>query len=201
MKYLTVLLSVLIIFTAGLYAQRSLDIESRVKRMTSALELSDKQSVELKKIFEAAEKEKQKAAESAAQDRKARRAAAQEMRKKTEEQIQKVLTQEQFEKYKKFQRRPSREDQSQKLKERLKLNAEQAAKFDKITAASRKQREEMFEGPGGRREKFKKFRKMREENNEKIRGFLNDNQKKEFDKYLEERRKEIEKRRERRGME
>jgi len=200
MRNLSVIMAVLFIFTAGLCAQRSQNVESRVKRMKAALELSDKQAAELTKVFKAAEKEKQEAAAQGAQDRKARRAAARERNEKTSDQLSKILSKEQLEKYEKFQKRPGREGRSQALKDRLKLNDEQAAKFDEITAASRKQREEMFAGPGDRREKFGKMREMMQENNEKIREFLNEDQKKEFEKYLEERKKEMEKRRQRRGM-
>jgi len=201
MNKLFVISLVICIFTAGLHAQRSQDIDSRVKRMTAALELSDKQAAEVKKVFETAEKEKEKAAESPAQDRKARRAAARERNTKTLEQLRKILTEEQYKKYEKFSRRPSREEQSSLLKERLKLNKDQAEKFDKITAESKKQREEIFNEPGERSEKFKKFRKIREVNNETIRALLNDEQKKEFEKFLDEQRREMEKRRQRSGME
>jgi hypothetical protein len=198
MRNLSAVIVILFIFIIGLYAQRIQDIESRVKRLKSALEFTDEQAAKIIKIFEAAEKEKQEAAEKGAQDRKARRAAVQERRKKTSDQIQQILTKDQFEKYEKFNRRAGRENQGRELKERLKLNDDQAEKFDEITAASRKQRDEMFEEPGDRREKFIKFRKMRDENNEKIRAFLNENQKKEFEKYLDEQKKEMEERRSRR---
>ncbi|MBU1098696.1 MAG: hypothetical protein KKB34_19650 [Bacteroidetes bacterium] len=93
------------------------------------------------------------------------------------------------------------EERTKQLTEQLKLNKDQVKK---VQAIFQKQQDEMkktskngegFGDPGSR----DKMREQREESNKKIMNILNDKQKAEYKKILEEQRKRMEERRQNRN--
>lgn len=87
------------------------------------------------------------------------------------------------------------ERQVTNMKDRLKLTDDQAAKIKPIIEESMKSTREIFEkygppqqGQGPSEEMRTAMQKSREETNKKIAAVLNDDQKKEFEKMMSERR-------------
>ena len=92
------------------------------------------------------------------------------------------------------------EERAKQLTEQLKLDKNQTKKVEAIMKKSQEEMMKIFENGGGFGDPAtrEKMMKLRQESNDKIMKLLNDDQKTEFKKIIEEQRKRMEERRQNR---
>ncbi|MEW6509118.1 MAG: hypothetical protein AB1432_15405 [Bacteroidota bacterium] len=77
-------------------------------------------------------------------------------------------------------------ERTKELKERLKLDEKQTKQIEDIFIKQSEQMQGMFGGGGDREQMREQMMKLREETNKKVEKVLNEKQKAEYKKYLEE---------------
>ena len=89
------------------------------------------------------------------------------------------------------------EERTKQLTEQLKLDKDQAKKVQEIYEKSQQEMSKIFQNGGGFGDPAtrEKMMKLRQESNDEIMKLLNDKQKTEFKKIIEEQRKRMEERR------
>ena len=96
------------------------------------------------------------------------------------------------------QMRMSPAERTKQMTEQLKLTKEQAKKVESILTKSQEKISKVMDGGFGNPENREKMMKLRDEANDEIMKILDDKQKKEFKKNIEEQRKRMEERRQNR---
>lgn len=142
MKAKTIYLLVLFLMCSSiLYSQSNSQLEVKIADYKTRLNLTEKQCEQLRVILLNDEKEAQREREQNKDNPDALIAAAKVRKKFMDQQIQNILTEEQWEKYKNLQKQDLSDRQLLELRERLFLTDEQAEKIAPILA---KTREKLF---------------------------------------------------------
>ena len=101
-KLLCIISALLLLASAGAFAQGRMDPADRAKDLKEKLGLTDDQTVKVRKIFEDAQSEAMAQMNGDSGSRGDRRAAMQQMMAKTQDKIKALLTDEQKDKYQKL---------------------------------------------------------------------------------------------------
>ncbi len=219
MKIITLTMVVVIFaaLTMSATAQDSTRVDKQMSALNEKLNLTEAQSDQIRSVLEKSAKK----AEEARMLNLLSDSARFEMRKthieKRDRTINAVLDDDQKETYANVKDevfgwgrggpRLSLDEETQQLTGRLKLTREQSTKIAEILGAWRAEREtlrEQMRGGGGDRsqmmERIQAMRARRDEINAQVKALLNDEQKVEYQKYLEEQDAQMRQRMPGRGM-
>ncbi len=200
-----VVLLILVFFAGTSFAQRGNFVEQKVQKLKTDLNLTDEQATEVTTILTNSENEAKKVRQLNQGDPEAIGAAMKDLQDRTNQQIENILTPDQQKKYQTIKNRigaPGEMNNRElsELRERLKLTDEQAAKIEPIMASAREQMQQLRQNrPEDRHEMREKMRAIFEERDKKVEEILTGSQKKEYEKYLQERREQMMQRRGPRG--
>ncbi|MEJ2637231.1 MAG: hypothetical protein P8184_18340 [Calditrichia bacterium] len=201
---LSVFLTIVLLAGTG-FAQTESPIDRRVERLKTSLNLSEEQTGQVRLILTNAANETKQIRQLNQGDQEAIAAAMKDLRDRTSQQIENILTPDQQKKYQtiKDQFRAPGGNSGQELEtltERLNLTDEQAAKIEPILASAREQMQELRQNRSGDRQEMRsKMQSIFQERDKKIEEVLSDSQKKEYEKYQQERREQMMNRRGQRG--
>lgn len=201
---LSVFLTFVLLAGTG-FAQTESPIDRRVERLKTSLNLSEEQTGQVRLILTNAANETKQIRQLNQGDQEAIAAAMKDLRDRTSQQIENILTPDQQKKYQtiKDQFRAPGGNSGQELEtltERLNLTDEQAAKIEPILASAREQMQELRQNRSGDRQEMRsKMQSIFQERDKKIEEVLSDSQKKEYEKYQQERREQMMNRRGQRG--
>jgi protein CpxP len=184
-----------------LFAQPLSFVEQRLNRLKAELNLTEKQSDDLRTILLNEQKEAKQVRQENKGNPEAVRSAMIDLRERTNQQIKNILTTEQqkkFETIKNDSPAPGGMENRElnDLKERLKLTDDQVAKIEPILTSAREEMQELRQNrTGDRQEMRSRVESIFEERDKQLEEILTDSQKKEYEKYLQERREQMMKRR------
>ena len=170
-------------------------ISSRLEELDKALELTDEQKKQLEALFNQDLPRESGTQPQSREDRLAAFRASRQQRGRRGEEIQKILTPEQFNKYQNLQRNQRIDSRLDMLVKGLELNDEQKTKIRGILERNDEMmRELMGKDYEDRRERFEAMRTLREKTDKAIEEELTESQKKEYQDMLEQQRSRMRRR-------
>ena len=102
MKITSMLLGILFLSAVTLMAQRNFDVKERLNTLKEKLELNEEQVSKIKDVLEETREEMGELFEDRSGDRAEMREKMTEIRKKSNEEIESLLTEDQLKKYRKY---------------------------------------------------------------------------------------------------
>jgi len=175
-----------------LMAQPEPTINHEIDRLSTHLDLSEEQQVEILLILENHQQEMNRIRELNREDVQAQKNAAREQQELLDKQIKHVLTPEQFHRYQAFHSDHRFSKRTRELQRILQLSETQAEKIDEIMRTTRDNLEQLRDKPGGDQHQIhEEMRKLMEEQDQKIEALLDDDQKNQYQQLKKEYRERM----------
>lgn len=170
-------------------------VERRVAHLAGQLDLEDAQKAQLTAILTEDERAVAARREALRGDPEAIREWRREHRGEVDRRIDAILTPDQQTRFADLRASRPEDPRLMEMQERLNLSGEQVSAIAPIMERTRERMDELRDGPRGR-EMFEAMRNLRESEQRAVMAQLDDGQKKEYEKIIEEQREAM---RDRRG--
>jgi len=194
------LLVLIFMGTTMLFSQNDRQREQRLADYKNKLNLNEKQCEQLQVILMNIDQQGQKERELNKHNPNAQFAADKARKELMDRQIKNILTEEQWETYKKMEKDDPSDRQLLELKERLLLTDEQVAQIQPIMAKTREKIFSLNQNNDDPRKQMQEMKEIMDTQAKEIEKFLTDEQKKKFENLRREKQEEMKRNRPRPGQ-